>query len=110
MRGFRTSTGRWRVDVVIILRPLRYASSAYSWIVSTMTITFGRGHLRGSIPRSPGPRDTTGRMYASRSPLRRTVSMIARVISGRLRGIWIPSVCAESKRRSTCASSLKIRP
>jgi len=50
-------------------------------------ITVGVSHLAGSRPKSPTPRVTTGRMYPSRSPLARTVSMMACSIASGVMGI-----------------------
>src|SRR5262249_18506259 len=60
----------------------------------------GRGHFRGSSPRSPAPRVTISRMYPSSLRFSRPVRRPASAISTWSSGIWSAIARAESYSRS----------
>src|SRR5437773_10954937 len=74
-----------------------------------MQMTDGVAHLRGSSPKSPTPRVTTSRMYASSSPLFATASSTSRCSAGFASGISSQIPLAEAYNRSRCCASRNTR-
>ena len=67
-------------------------------------------HLSGSSPRSPSPRVTIRRMYASRRLFSRSVANTATSISSIEREMFNNIALADSYNLLRCSSNLNTRP
>ena len=79
-------------------------------MTSAMMIIEDLEHLSGSSPRSPSPRVTIRRMYASRRLFSRSVVSMAISISSIEIGMFNNIALADSYNLLRCSSSLNTQP